>query len=151
MSNKQNKKNTQYTTNIWLYEYPIWLNHYKNDSLFGLLPKEIIKIIIDIVIRDIIIKRLMLQNLQKTKEQIKIMLFNRIENFHFDDEILVDMDIVKSILLQISKKLDIPIYIRHICCEGKGIMFDYINKIDKRNICEYIEDNEDNEDNEQNN
>ena len=77
MSNKQNKKNTQYTTNIWLYEYPIWLNHYKNDSLFGLLPKEIIKIIIDIVIRDIIIKRLMLQNLQKTKKQIKIILFNK--------------------------------------------------------------------------
>ena len=111
----------------WSYEHLIWINHYKNSELFGLLPKELVKIIIDIMMKNIKYQLIKEKNIQIIKKQIKTMFDTDGYNFHFQDNFRCDMDIVKDILIQTSISTKKPIEISHICCSGKGIVFDYIN------------------------
>jgi len=119
--------------NLWLYEYPLWVSNYKDNKLFGLLPQEILKPIIDIVMKDIIKKRKIAYNLQYIKDKIVYILDKDIENCHFneDDECInmCDINIAKSILINLSKTMNKPIQISHICCSGKGIAFNYVDNI----------------------
>lgn len=115
-------------TDLWLYQYPLWVSHYKSNILFGLLPTEIIKKINTIMITDILKQRLIIKNLNSTKTQIINVFNHNIENFHFQNgNKLCDIHIVKSILINISKTLNKPITISHICCNGNGIVFNYID------------------------
>ena len=119
--------------NLWLYEYPLWVSNYKDNKLFGLLPQEIIKTIIDIVMKDIIQKRRIAYNLQLVKDKIVYILDKDIENCHFgeDDKCnnMCDINMAKSILINLSKTMNKPIQISHICCAGKGIVFKYVDNI----------------------
>ena len=119
--------------NLWLYQYPLWVSKYKDNKLFGLLPQEILKIIIDIVINDIIKKRKIAYNLQHIKDKIVYILDKDIINVHFDKDdkynTMCDINIAKSILINLSKTMNKPIQISHICCNGKGIMFNYVDNI----------------------
>ena len=123
------------STDIWHYEYPVWLSHYKDNKLFNLLPTELVKMIISNIIDNVkerIKKQLLIKNLQQIKTQIHKIFDKNIENFHFyNNEKVCDMDIVKSILNHTAKTQDKPIKISHICCSGKGIVFEYLN--DKTN------------------
>jgi hypothetical protein len=118
---------------IWQYEYPIWISHFKNKNLFGKLPNEIIKLIIANIIDNIkerIKKQLLIENMLDIKTRIHIMFDKNSENFHFENDIVCDMEIVKSILMHTAKIKNKPIRLCHICCSGKGIVFEYINNKD---------------------
>jgi hypothetical protein len=123
---------------IWFYEYPIWVSYYKDNKLFGLLPREVIKTIIDIVMKNIIKKRKKLSKLQLVKEQITYKLDNNATEFHFQNGIkLCNMNIAKYILLNLSKTMNKQIKFSHICCEGKGMMFEYVDDL----FCKLCENN----------
>jgi len=124
------------STDLWQYEYPIWLSNYKNNKLFGLLPPEIIKIIISNLIHNVkerIKKQILIKNLQQIKAQIYKIFDKHQENFHFENENVCDMDLVKSIIKYSSKIKNKPIKISHICCHGKGLVFTYKNKDTHKN------------------
>jgi hypothetical protein len=115
---------------IWQYECPIWTSHFKDNTLFGLLPPELVKIIISNIIDSIKIRikqQILVKNMQQIKSRIYTIFNKNQENFHFEKDIICDMDIVKSILSHTAKKQNKPIEISHICCSGKGIVFEYIN------------------------
>lgn len=111
--------------NLWVYQSPIWLSYYKGITHFGILPKEVIEIIINILMKDIIIQRAKIENIKNVREQIVYMFNNNIENFHFKKGTSCDMDIVKSILQHTSRIQNKPIKIQHECCSGDGLMFYY--------------------------
>jgi hypothetical protein len=121
------------TTALWLYEYPIWINHCNDTKLFGILPQELVKYIINMVITNIVIKRSKVINLPIIRSNIVRIFDNNTENFHFQPNILYDINIVKLILINISKIKNKPIIISHICCDGKGISFQYTNSKKKSN------------------
>ena len=123
--------------NLWLYEYPLWVSNYKDNKLFGLLPQENLKPIIDIVMKDIIKKRKIAYNLQYIKDKMLFILDKNKTNWHFDEDDeynnnisdISDISVAKSILINLSKKMNKPIKISHVCCDGKGVVFNYIGNI----------------------
>jgi hypothetical protein len=126
---------------LWNYEYPIWIGYFNEKCYFRILPLEIVKIIIDIVIKNIVKKRQELYNLQLVKERITTILYKESTSFHLDYDIDNDIEIerdkfcdiytAKSILINLSKTLSKPIIFSHICCTGKGLMFKYVNSTNK--------------------
>ena len=114
--------------NHWIYEKPIWFGYCKNHNLFGILPKEIIEKIIDIVIKFIIQKREKVNNLRSIQTNIKYMFDHNIENYHLDKEnINFEINIIIQLLINISIMKKKPIIIEHLCCNNIGVMFHYVN------------------------
>ena len=108
---------------IWNYEKNIWLSYNKN-GIFNKLPVDIIKYIIDLLIPNF----KLLKNRNNITNKIENILINKRINFHLDKtDINYDIHEIKYILKDISEKLNIRIKISHICCNGKGIHFDYEN------------------------
>ena len=119
---------------IWSYECPLWVDYYTANTLFGLLPWEILKSIIDLVMKNIIKKRQIFYNLRSVKEGMVNTLRRNRETFHFDyddyddDDInLCDIYVAKSILINLSKTMNKPLIFSHICCTGKGLSFKYVD------------------------
>ena len=121
-------------TNIWQYERYIWLSHSKDNKLFGLLPPELVKKIISNIIDNVKVRikqQILVKNLQQIKTQIHTIINTNQQTFHFYNENVCDIEIVKSILMHTAKIKNKSIKISHVCCNGKGIVFDYINCVYK--------------------
>jgi len=127
-----NIHNTMKNVNVYIWQYirPIWASHFKDNTLFGLLPPELVKIIISNIMDSVkvrINRQILVKNMLQIKTRIYTIFNKNQENFHFEKDVVCDMDIVKSILLHTAKTLNKPIEISHICCGGKGIVFEYTN------------------------
>ena len=108
---------------IWKYEKYIWLSFNKN-GIFNKLHVDIIKYIINLLIPNF--KLLINRNCIRNK--IENILINKKINFHLDkNDFGYNIYEIKDLLKYISEKLNIKIKISHICCNGKGIHFEYEN------------------------